>query len=529
MDGDFDASKWRKHLDRLSDVELDSFCLDHFPKIYGIFARGQGRVEKMNLLLDHCRRNPDEADRLAMLLGSPDFQDVFVNREKELLALLPERLKGRMSPYVLLSAPAGYGKSYLLKKLIHDFDVNPERRHAWTTRYIQCPDESLDQLPSVIKTLTNNQYASEASQDAICSYLLKSLAEIIPGPNSGRKCVLIVLDDVDKLADFPCAWLADLLFTLRERMSSVEGFTIRFIFCGRNLDGFWARVADVHPLPAPERRFLTPFDQHAIQSLIWKVASNLGGLGLSDEFVNWTALEIEYLSGGHPKIIRGMVAELAKESFAIETDYFEKNRRRFIKDFVAPVARELLKSVPADLHEALKQLSIFRLLTGTTIEFLEEKGASFRTDAVSVLGDLVNARVLAKPTLKMPFYQDHLMRRVLALAFSFRSPRDFERRNQTACEAYAYWMENLPLDYSLKAWFMQEWLFHLLQADASYREDFLNKVETMVKSIAESQDPFQVRGILCSSVEQDLEISYLMRRHLDSATMSAVIELLQRV
>jgi len=529
MNVEFDTSKWRKYLDRLDDVELEFFCLDHFPQVHDTFSHGQRRDEKMNTLLEHCRRNPDEADRLAMLLGSPDSQDVFVNREKELLALLPERLKRRMSPYVLLSAPAGYGKSYLLRKLIHDFNANPEIGRAWTTRYIQCPDESRDQLPSVIKTLTNNQYASEASQDAICSYLLKSLAEIIPGPNSGRKCVLIVLDDVDKLADFPCAWLADLLFTLRGRMSSVEGFTVRFIFCGRNLDGFWARVADVHPLPAPERRFLTPFDQHAIQSLIWKVASNLGSLGLRDDFVNETALEIEYLSGGYPMIIRGMVAELAKKSFAIEADYFEKNRRRFIRDFVSPAARELLRGVPADVHETLKQLSIFRLLTGTTIEFLEEKDALFWIDAASVLGELVNARLLAKPTLQMPFYQDQFMRRVLALAFSFRSPQDFEKRNRAACEAYAYWMENFPLDHYRKARFMQEWLFHLLQVDASYQGDILNKVETMVKSVAGSQDPFQVRGILRRNVEQDVEISYLMLHHPNRSAMNAVIELLQGI
>jgi hypothetical protein len=58
----------RQMLQRLDDVELDALCLDHFPAVYDRFSRGLRRDEKINLLLNHCRRNPEDAARLTKLL-----------------------------------------------------------------------------------------------------------------------------------------------------------------------------------------------------------------------------------------------------------------------------------------------------------------------------------------------------------------------------------------------------------------------------------------------------------------------------
>lgn len=39
------------------DVGLESFCLDYFEAVYDQFTRGMHRNEKINLLLNHCRRS----------------------------------------------------------------------------------------------------------------------------------------------------------------------------------------------------------------------------------------------------------------------------------------------------------------------------------------------------------------------------------------------------------------------------------------------------------------------------------------
>ncbi len=63
-----DTAALRARLQRLDDVALETLCMDHFPAVYDAFSRGLRRDEKINLLLDHCRRNPPEAARLAALL-----------------------------------------------------------------------------------------------------------------------------------------------------------------------------------------------------------------------------------------------------------------------------------------------------------------------------------------------------------------------------------------------------------------------------------------------------------------------------
>lgn len=63
-----DTAALRARLGRLDAVEIESLCLDHFAAVYDRFGRGLRRDEMINLLLDHCRRNPEEAARLAVLL-----------------------------------------------------------------------------------------------------------------------------------------------------------------------------------------------------------------------------------------------------------------------------------------------------------------------------------------------------------------------------------------------------------------------------------------------------------------------------
>jgi hypothetical protein len=60
----------RRRLQRYDDVQLETFCMDYFPEVYDRFGRGQRRDEKVNMLLDYCRRRPEEGVRLAQLLDT---------------------------------------------------------------------------------------------------------------------------------------------------------------------------------------------------------------------------------------------------------------------------------------------------------------------------------------------------------------------------------------------------------------------------------------------------------------------------
>lgn len=61
-------AEFRRRLERLSDTEIETLCQDHFWEVFNAFGRGQGRGEKINLLLEQCRRKPELAARLAAVL-----------------------------------------------------------------------------------------------------------------------------------------------------------------------------------------------------------------------------------------------------------------------------------------------------------------------------------------------------------------------------------------------------------------------------------------------------------------------------
>jgi len=63
-----DVPALRARLQRLDTVEIESLCLDHFPVVYDKFGRGMRRDQMLNVLLEHCWRNPEDAARLAKLL-----------------------------------------------------------------------------------------------------------------------------------------------------------------------------------------------------------------------------------------------------------------------------------------------------------------------------------------------------------------------------------------------------------------------------------------------------------------------------
>jgi hypothetical protein len=59
----------RRWLGLFDSVQIETLCLDYFPKVYERFGRGMRCDEMVNLLLDHCRRYPAEQTRLLAILS----------------------------------------------------------------------------------------------------------------------------------------------------------------------------------------------------------------------------------------------------------------------------------------------------------------------------------------------------------------------------------------------------------------------------------------------------------------------------
>jgi hypothetical protein len=453
----------------------------------------------------------------------------FVNREHELNMLRVERLRASQSPYVLLNAPAGYGKSYLLARLVATIKSDERLVNAWGLRYLNCSHLREEQIDTIVETITGHTAldSSKEAPAAVCDFVLGELAAPLP---EGRRAALLIFDSVERLHPEARVWLYELLRELqaRTRIGHRELITVRVIIAGRYVEAFWEGYAGLQPRPpAPQRINLSPFDQHAIQELIWDQAQALQ-IPLDDRTVAQISEQVEYLGGGHPQVICGLVDYLAGEHFAIGprvADYFESYRAHLVQTYLAPVAAALVESLASPLRTCAQILSVFRRVNANTLQELVRAGIlPPETNAINLLGDMQRAQLLQGPSIREPFYRDNALRRVWALDMAHRSPESraqYQRFNRLALEIYENWIQDLgrglpdtPLKATQRLLSIVEWLFHALQDPDVDGERLRSSLQAHVKVLSTGDQPLAVANLIANDIQRDAEVGYLLRHRL---------------
>jgi len=495
----------------------------------------RGRARELLLFLERRQRLSELivlARRERPDIPWPDLADLprspFVNREHELALLHPERLRASHSPYVLINAPAGYGKSYLLQHLITTTQADPLLRQAWHVCYVDMSRSASEQVDHVLQAISGRSPPSQAdtSIDAVCDTMLKQLT----APTSKeRRALLLMLDAVERLDDDARDWLQALLHQLRRRTWSAQGeiFTVRVLIAGRDVETFWDGFEQADPRPpAPQRVQLLPFDERAIRELIWRQARATKA-PLGDQVVDEIADQVAYLGGGHPQIIRGLVEAVAEKSFAIGpvADFFEQQRESLARACIGPVAEALLESLDPGIGPVVQVLSVFRCVNANTLQALVQADVlPAQIDEVILLGQLQRAHLLTGPGIKDPFYHDHVLRRVWALDMAHRSAESraqHQRLNQLARELYAAWIQNLGQelpDTLLKATqrllSVVEWLFHALQSQELDEHALRSGLEGHIAVLSAGEQTLSVAKLIVDEIRRDAEVRYLARQRL---------------
>jgi|GEM_PF-4748008 len=498
--------------------------------IYGYLKDYLGRIDVLGLTVPAdirqiAARFPD----LALRAESTDIE--FVNREQELDRLSPDRLRASRSPYTLIGAPAGYGKSYLLKRLMARVQSSDATAQAWNCRYVDLSYAGEEPTAWIAQALIGRP---EQDVQALTTQIIQTLSTPWAG---GRRAVLLLFDTVERLNAQAAQWLYELFHTLhvRTRIGGREIVVVRIVVAGRSIETFWAGYERAFPsMLAPQRLLLTSFDAYPIQELVWSRAQRAQVL-LDDQIVTEIVREVQHLSGGHPAIIRALVDHLTEQAFAIGAvdRYFDDQRATLVHTCVEPIAEALLADLPPHMRMAVQTLSIFRRFNANTIRRLICAGElPADVDEIDLIGTLQRAHIVLGPTIQEPFYRDHLMRRVLAIAMASTSDECaayYRRLNMLALNLYAGWIRGEDLiDSHLKStqrlYSLLEWLFHALQTWAMPIDELCRTLRGHIQSLSGNGD--DIAPLIADQIRRDDEICYLIRRQFGDAGLNIVCDAL---
>jgi hypothetical protein len=557
-------TRLRQVLDERFDVgELRTLCFD-----LGIDydnLPGERKADKARELVSYLERH-NRLSRLVALgrVRRPDIpwddssvaieitrtaESGFVDREGELSLLEPERLRASRSPYTLIAAPAGYGKSFLLRYLVNTIESNEPVGERWCVRHIDLgsvkAETSEGQVAHIAGAIAYipGPRVGDLTPDQVVSVVVQELSTPLP---EGRRAVLLIFDAVERLDEESRKWLYALLNGLRSRshLGAQEIITVRVIIAGRNVERFWEGYERAYPKPAvPQRIHLAQFDVLPIRELIWNRA-RAARVELDEQIVHQIAVEVQYLSGGHPAIISGLADDLADQSFTVGSveDYFVRHRRQLVQSHLSPVAHSLLKSIEENLDtqsaEAAQILSVFRQVNANTVQVLVKEGAlGLEVDEIDLLGDMQAANLLEGPSIRSPFYHSSSTRSIWALNMahgSLESSALYQRLNKIALGLYRSWIHNLgqglpdtPLKAMQRMLSIVEWLFHALQDSDVDEERLRSELQAHVVVLSEDgQLPF-IAGLIADEIENDAEVRYLLRCRLGRDGVSTVCGWLQ--
>jgi hypothetical protein len=283
---------------------------------------------------------------------------------------------------------------------------------------------------------------------------------------------------------------------------------------------------------------LGPLDQHAIEELIWNQARSVHTV-LDDRTARQIADHVWYLSGGHPKAIHSLAADLAQRLFLIGpvAEYYATHQALLVHSCLLAIATELLHDLDPRLRQAVQALSVLRRINGNSVQALVRAGALPEgTNEIRLLGDLQRAHVLVGPSIAEPFYRDRFMRRIFVLDLAHRSEESqarFRWLNAVALELYAGWIRDVEprltepyLKSTQRLFAAVEWLYHALQDGGQPVEEIRAGLTALVAVL--SQDGQSAATLIAVEIRRDAEVGYLLRCRLGEQGVDVACRWLQQ-
>jgi len=443
----------------------------------------------------------------------------FVNRRSEINYITDPRAP----QYQLVDAPAGYGKTELLKEIARHY-----REQGWLDIHVEMPPKKTLSPEDVVTAIAEvgkcdiadvQQFATIGEWARKMGYqvtgcLLEHLKEIQRLKKVRAEGIILLLDSVEMLGDSTARLLLNELVPGIQKGLQSAGIQspFRAIFAGRYISADWKRRASF----VLSGTSLTPFSFSIVKETVEEFAAK-AGVSLPPEEVARIASHLMCLTGGHPGC---MATILSAFQFGWPADtYLLGQETQHFQKVVLPVVDEVRK---VHLRDELDTLSPCRRFTPAFLRSFINRGLIRQGDEYRLADELTATHLVGR---KDGFLLDDITRRLLAIRLRYEDPGRFIEICQASREVYADYLSNpkttrpeiIAVELLYQELQLGYYHQHVLdvQGRAELAERFFGMLDDHLHTLVAERDAREMIANLLDALEDDWEfqfaINYFLR------------------
>jgi hypothetical protein len=436
--------------------------------------------------------------------------------------------KGDYPDYLIISAPAGYGKTRLLYEVKNWFDKGYYKEQysgKWKCLLVNLADFPNNDLTTSCKKIALSflrNLGDPATQDEL--FGLEGVATLINRQNLNT---FLIFDNVESNRDLvKCLNDDDGLLDLRIRVR--RELQIRIVYAGRYIS-------------ANELNLKRPFEANVIKlssleiSAVARMVAENSERASETEWIDIVARTILFLSGGVPKIIESIIQTFNNRSWNIGL------KRGFLKESdlrgmyhacqheIATVVEEILKDIQTPkLRNAMEALcvfrqydfSVFRKLQAEIPEIVDE---TIKHDFLGYDGKLVVSGLIQPPSNKFQryVYSDGPILKLLRVKPYFENRNDYNKLHKWAYDVYRDLTEGNGLSNPLDIQYLVERIYHFIMNHKPTKTELLKEMGAclaLCKPLISG-----LREMFVSFLKEDEEICYRLQELFGKGDINSVI------
>ena len=273
-------------------------------------------------------------NKILKALGVEDVSK-FVNRKKE----IKEACGENALPYILYEAPAGYGKTELLKKI-----KSQHVQEGWFCVYIEISKSIYSAIEFYKEVAKQAGFPNAASLSDDINEIGSALSDFFKNKSKMLNApgIILLMDGIEKLPKSEIETFINHFLT-----AMGQCFQLRIRIAGRYVGRSW-KIGHSNHILKTETLSPLPFGDVKIMAQLAFPKQEVSDLCIA---------HLAHTTGGHPECISLILNRLNAAQFP--EDFNQKTYKEY-EEIVLNEALKVRSSIPPDLQTAFDVLSVFR-------------------------------------------------------------------------------------------------------------------------------------------------------------------------